>query len=109
MVSPAVFDLLLEPLWLVAVFVLGPLLTMMAVSVAMMVSSRATDPRVAEQMATVVILPIIMVVVGQASGIFLINLNMVAIAVLFVAVLDVGLMYLAVKLFQRETILTRWR
>ena len=38
-----------DPMWLVAMFVLAPLLTVMAVNVGVIVSSRTSDPRAAEQ------------------------------------------------------------
>ena len=92
-----------------AVFIVGPLLTVLAVSVAIMISSRATDPRVAEQLSAVVILPIILFVVGQSMGLFILDRQIVILATVVVAVADIILVSLAVKTFQRETILTRWK
>src|SRR3989337_1722720 len=57
-VNPAVAARLLDPVWLVAVFIVGPLLALAAVSVAVMVSSRVNDPRVAEKVSMLVILPL---------------------------------------------------
>lgn len=109
MVNDNVFGRVLEPLWLIAIFIVGPLLTLMAVSVAIMVSSRVSDPRVAEQLAGVVILPLILLVIGQSVGFILINQRVIIILAVAVALLDVVLLYLSIKLFQRETILTRWK
>ena len=63
----------------------------------------------AEQLASVVILPLILLVVGQAVGLILIDRQIMLLLAVVVLVLDVGLVYLAVRLFQRETILTRWK
>ena len=46
--GPAAVASLISPVWLLAVLVVGPLMSVMAVNFAIMVSSRVTDPRVAE-------------------------------------------------------------
>ncbi len=100
---------LLEPLWLLAIFVVGPLLTLLAVSIAMMVSSRVSDPRVAEQLSMFIILPVIVGIIGQSVGLVLIDREIVLIVAVVVAVIDVILLFIGVRAFQRETILTRWK
>lgn len=100
---------LLEPLWLLAIFVVGPLMTLLAVSIAMMVSSRVTDPRVAEQLSMFIILPVILGIIGQSVGLVLIDREFVLIVALIVAIIDVILLFVGVKAFQREAILTRWK
>jgi ABC-2 type transport system permease protein len=107
--SDAVIARLLDPIWLIAVFVVGPLLTVFAVCVATIVSSRVTDPRVAEQLAGVIVLPLILVLTGQSIGFFLLNRTMIIVAAAVIAVLDIGLVYLSVQTFERENILTRWK
>jgi ABC-2 type transport system permease protein len=109
MVNDVVFAAALAPLWLIAIFIVGPLLTLLAVSIAIMVSSRVSDPRVAEQLSAVVVLPLILFIVGQSVGFILINQQLIVIIAIVVALLDIGLLYLSVRLFQRETILTRWK
>lgn len=108
-VSPAAFGYLLDPLWLLAIALVGPLLTLLAVSIAMMVSSRVSDPRVAEQISMLVILPIIVGVIGQSAGLILIDRQFVLLVALVVLLLDAILVYLGIQAFQRETILTRWK
>ena len=107
--SATAFSYLLDPLWLIAIFIVGPLLTLLAVSVAMMISSRVSDPRVAEQLSMVVILPLILGIVGQSVGLFLFDRQLVVIAAVVVALLDAVLLFVTVQAFQRETILTRWK
>lgn len=109
LVSPAAFGHLLDPLWLIAIFAVGPLLTLLAVSVAIMISSRVSDPRVAEQLSMLVILPIILGIVGQSTGLLLLDRQLVLLVGGVVLLLDAMLLYLAVQAFQRETILTRWK
>ena len=108
-VGPEVVARLADPLWLLAIFVVGPLLALASVSAAVMVSSRSTDPRAAEQVAMVVIVPLLGLFFGQIAGLIFLNARLVGWMAVGLAVIDVGLLAFAVGLFQREAILTRWR
>jgi len=99
---------LLNPTWLLAVFAIGPLIAVLAVSIAVLVSSRVSDPRVAEQVSAVIIVPIIAVLFGQIAGVIVLDVRFMLIAALVLAIADVGVVYLVTGLFQRETILTKW-
>jgi ABC-2 type transport system permease protein len=107
--SPAVLGRLADVLWLTAIFVVGPLLSIAAVSVAVMVSSRTNDPRVAEQLSMLVILPLLGIFFGQITGLFFINDQLIVWMAAILLIVDAGLVALATHLFQRETILTRWK
>ena len=108
-VSPRVLGVFFNPMWFVAMLVLVPLLTIVAVSIGVIVSSRVNDPRAAEQLGSLVILPFMILFLGALSGLILLNATTFWLVSLFVAVLDVFLVYIGVRLFQRETILTRWK
>jgi ABC-2 type transport system permease protein len=109
MVGSAVFARVVDPLWLVAIFIVGPLLAVVSVCAAMMISSRVSDPRAAEQISAVVILPLILIVVGQSAGLLIVDRQLVIIGAIIVFLLDIVLVFLTIKLFQRETILTSWK
>ena len=100
---------LLDARWLLAVIVVGPLMALLAVNISVMVSSRVNDPRVAEQISMVVLLPVLVVFFGQLAGLFIINRQFVIISALVLLILDVILVFLSVRMFQREAILTRWK
>ncbi len=100
---------LLDPMWLASVFLVGPLLAVLSVNFSIMVSSRVNDPRVAEQLSTIVILPLLGVFFGQIAGLFFVNSSLVFATAVFLFLLDILMVYLAVRLFQRENILTRWK
>ena len=100
---------LLDARWLIAIFVEGPLLATMSVTFALMVSSRVTDPRVAEQVSMVIIVPVLAGFMGQMAGLFVLNRQLISIISLVTLALDALLIYLAVRLFRRESILTRWK
>lgn len=105
----ALASALLDPMWLIAVFLAGPLMAVLSVNFSIMVSSRVNDPRVAEQLSAVVILPILAVFFGQIAGLFILNSTLILIMCLVLFLVDILMIFLAVRLFQRETILTRWK
>jgi len=107
--SGLLLSALLDPRWLIAIFIVGPLLAIMAVTFALMVSSRVNEPRVAEQISMVIILPVLVGLFGQVFGFFILNKQIILVVAVIMLVLDALLGYLAVGLFQREQILTRWK
>lgn len=107
--SPLVTQALLDPMWLLAVLVVGPLLAVLSVNFAIMVSSRVNDPRVAEQLSAVVIVPVMGLFFGQISGLLILNNQIVLLIALILVVIDLIMIRFAVRLFQREVILTRWK
>ena len=107
--NPILLTALLDLRWLIAITILGPLMALMAVSVSVMVSSRVNDPRVAEQISMIVILPVLLFFFGQLAGVVVFNQNVVLIAVAVMLVVDAFLIRIAVGTFQRENILTRWK
>ncbi len=105
----ATFAAMLDVRWLIAVFIVGPLMAFLAIMVSVIVSSRVNDPRVAEQLSMVVIVPVLAIFFGQMSGLFIINRQLVLLIAAILVGLDIIIAYLTVRLFQREVILTRWK
>jgi ABC-2 type transport system permease protein len=104
-----VFAVLLGPRTLGVVFLIGPLAAMVALLLAISVSSRVNDPRTAQQLSIFVILPIPALLLGQIFG----GIELTGTVILWIALglllVNVGLMWFAIRLFDRETILTRWK
>lgn len=107
--SANIMTALLNPSWWFAVIIVGPLLAILSVNFSLMVSSRVNDPRVAEQLSAVVILPVLAVFIGQIAGFFLVNQQLIFIMAIVLILVDSLMIFFAVRLFQRETILTRWK
>jgi ABC-2 type transport system permease protein len=107
--NPTLLNALLDARWLIAIFIVGPLLALMAVSFALMISSRVNDPRVAEQVSMVIILPVLAGFFGQVAGLFVLNKQIISIVAVVMLILDAALLYLTTRVFQREQILTRWK
>jgi ABC-2 type transport system permease protein len=100
---------LLDARWLIAIFIVGPLLALLAVVFSLMISSRVNDPRVAEQISMIIILPVLAGFFGQVAGLFVLNKQIITVVALFMLLLDALMVYLATRVFQREQILTRWK
>ena len=100
---------LLDARWLIAIFVVGPLLALMAVTFSLMVSSRVNDPRVAEQVSMVMIVPVLGGFFGQVAGLFVLNKQIISVVAVVMLALDALMVYLSTRIFQREQILTRWK
>jgi ABC-2 type transport system permease protein len=107
--NPDIIASFLDGRWLIAIFVIGPLMALSAVSFSIIVSSRVNDPRVAEQVSMIIILPVLAAFFGQMSGIITLNINFMLVSVLLLGLVDAVLVFLSVRLFQRETIITRWK
>ena len=107
--GPALFGVVTDLSWLAGVFLLGPAVGLSSVVAGVIVSARVNDPRVAQQVGGVVILPVIALVLVQATGTVLVG--PLGYLVLSAGVLVVSLIGLriGVRLFDREAILTRWR
>ena len=105
----ALFGVVTDPSWLMGVFVLGPAVGLSSVVAGVIVSSRVSDPRVAQQIGGIIIVPIIGVILLQATGTVLVGaLGYLVMAVIVTIVSLIGLR-IGVTLFDREAILTRWR
>ena len=107
--GPALLGVVTDGSWLAGVFLLGPAVGLSSVVAGVIVSARVNDPRVAQQVGGVVIVPVVALVLVQATGTLLVGPSgyvLLAAAVLLVSL--VGLR-IGVRLFDREAILTRWR
>jgi ABC-2 type transport system permease protein len=104
-----VFSAVFNTHWLIAIFLVGPLMAILSVNVSVIVSSRTNDPRVAEQISMIVILPLMLVFFGQLAGLFILNNQLILLSAVALIFIDALLVRLAVHLFQREIILTRWK
>ncbi|HZY45836.1 MAG TPA: ABC transporter permease subunit [Anaerolineae bacterium] len=108
-VSDRVYAGIVNPMWLVAIFLVAPLMTVLSVNVAIIISSRVSDPRTAEQLGMVVMIPLLGIFFAQIFGLIALNVTSMFLMAIAVLMLDFVLVGIGVKLFQREAILTRWK
>ncbi|NJP05708.1 MAG: ABC transporter permease [Chloroflexaceae bacterium] len=108
-VSPAVFTAIVSPAWLLLLIIAAPLMSLISILLTLAISSRVNDPRSAQQIVAVLIIPVMLFFFAQTVGFVSLNIVMVMLLVLALAIIAACCLWLVVRLFQRETILTRWR
>jgi ABC-2 type transport system permease protein len=108
-VDPVVPTLVFQPGWLIMLIFASPLLAAISVALTVMISSRVNDPRSAQQIAGVLIVPVMLLFFGQMLGLFVLDVIVGLNFSLLLLLLTVGLIWIAARVFQREEILTRWR
>ncbi len=107
--NEALFARIIGPVSLVTVGLVGPVMALAGVNLTIIVSSRVSDPRTAEQVSIVLIVPLLALFFAQLGGVILIDTRLLLLVTGALVLLDIGLVYVGVELFKRETILTRWR
>lgn len=95
--------------WLLSIFVLSPLLALFGVLVSMLISSRTSDPRAAYQFSGLAVVPTLIPLIVYSAQMTAVNFLLVILEGGILVVLNTVLLYLTVKLFRREEILTRWK
>jgi ABC-2 type transport system permease protein len=95
--------------WWVSLFLLVPLVSLLTFMLGVTGSSRAKDSKSAQNIAVVVVLPIIGLVVIQVLGIVLFSLFKLLLLSALLIILNVVVLRLAVRIFSRETILISWK
>lgn len=107
--EPRVWITFLGPRTLLLFFVVGPLVTLLALLIAVTISSRVNDPRSAQQLGALVVLPITGLFVAQLVGQFVIGPGALAGVAMGLAALDALLLWIGTRVFDRERILMRWK
>jgi ABC-2 type transport system permease protein len=105
---PGVFLVLVGPRSIALIFVLAPLAALAALQGAVCVSSRVNDPRTAQQVGALVILPIAGLFIAQIAGAIELTVRVTLWLAAALVVVNAILMGIGIRLFDRETILTRW-
>jgi ABC-2 type transport system permease protein len=99
------------PNWNIAIILLllAPLACILGVGYNILISSRSTDVRAAQQLGSLIILPFGAVYfLSEFQMLTLTNTNLLIMSVVL-AVIDVIVFYLVRATFQREEILTKWK
>lgn len=104
-----VWRAIVGPRLLIMFGLLGPLAELAALQVSVIVSSRSNDPRSAQQLTGLLILPITAAFIAQLMGVLVVGPAAMLLASVGCILLNSVLLWLGVRVFQRETILTRWR
>ncbi len=94
---------------LVLVSMVGPASALVSLQAALLVSSRANDARTAQQFGVLIIVPLTALMVAQFMGAVWLSAGALALIGLGLFALWGVLALVSVAVFDRETILTRWR
>jgi ABC-2 type transport system permease protein len=95
--------------WVIVAFLLSPILSFILTMASIIVSSRSTDIRSAQGIGAIIIFPIYLIIGLQLAGFFLLNITYLLIGCLVLLAICPLVLKLAVKIFDRENILTRWK
>jgi ABC-2 type transport system permease protein len=88
---------------------LGPAAALVSLQMAIVISSRVNDPRTAQQFGVLIVVPVTALVIAQVSGSLWLSAAQLAFLALGLFGVWILLMLVSVPLFERESILTRWR
>ena len=107
--SPGVAGAMASARTLMLVVLVAPAAALVSLQSAILISSRANDPRTAQQFGVLLIIPLAGILVAQFTGVLW--LSAAALGLLGLGLLGVWLLLtlLSVAVFDREAILTRWR
>jgi len=95
--------------WLYSLLILGSLASILSVTFCIIISTKLKDIRAAQQLGSVILIPLFLFQSLGLAGKLLLNFQMMLLGTLLFIAADISLIYLGVKLFGREEILTKWK
>ncbi len=99
--------LLPNPEWVLLIFGLAPTVALAGIGLTVMISARVKGFREAQQISALLVVPILIMFFAQASGVMIFGYLMVGALTLVFILVDILLFRLAVKIFQREKLLSQ--
>ena len=94
--------------WILAIILLSPTACIMSILACVLISSKVSDVRAAQQLGGFVIMPVIILMLSIFSGFILLSPIMVIIVAIIYIMIDFGLFYFTKLVFNREAILVKW-
>jgi ABC-2 type transport system permease protein len=107
--SPGILPALLTWPTFLLLFVTAPLVTLLSLQLAVIMSSRVNDARSAQQLGALVLLPVTGLFVAQLARGFVVDTGFLLVAIPALIVIDVALLIVGVRVFGRERILVGWK
>lgn len=95
-------------MWLFGVIVVAPLFAFFGNGIAVILSARVGDSRLAQQLSGLFVLPLVGLVAGQVSGFLKAGPVYYAVQGAVVLLIDIALVFIGVRLFDRERLMSRW-
>ncbi len=100
------FAILREPVWIAAVLLLSPAVSLLGLVVTLIVSIKAKSFMAAQQLSGVLVLPFIILIVVQMTGLIAFSTLVVILAALIIAVIALVLLLRVAPRFTRERIIS---
>ena len=107
--SAHLLKFVLNAQWFISLFLLVPLFSLLAFMLGVIASSKANDPKTAQNIAIIVILPILAILGAQLTGSVVFTSPMLIVLAMVLGILNFFVLRIAVHLFQRESIVVKWR
>jgi ABC-type transport system involved in multi-copper enzyme maturation permease subunit len=108
--SYTLFDgrlLLPNPVWLMLIFGVAPTIALAGIGLTVMISARVKGFREAQQISSILLFPILMLVLGQISGAIFVGPTVVAVLIAAFIIVDLIVFYVGLRSFKREEILPK--
>ena len=102
-------SMVLTPVWFISLFLFTPAITMLSFLLGVIGSSRAKDTKGAQNLVVFVVLPVLALIATQVTGIIWFTALSALLLAIGIVVADVIVLRIAVRLFQRESIIVGWR
>lgn len=93
--------------WLSLIIVIIPSITFLSICLVMMIANQAKSMKSAQSVALFLVVPIIGLIISQASGIMLLGFRTILIAGLILIVLNIIIFILLVKSFNRDKMVSK--
>jgi ABC-2 type transport system permease protein len=102
-------SLLIGPSWFITLFLLTPVVAVLSFLLGIIGSSRARDAKSAQNMVLFIVLPVLLLVGIQVTGLVWFTPLLALMLALGLGLVDLLVLRVAVGLFQRESIVVKWR
>ena len=107
--EPGVLRAMVTGRTLAMVGFIGPAAALVALQAALVISSRVNDPRTAQQFGVLIVLPLTGVLIAQFTGRLWLTVPQLVLIGIGLLAIWFFLTLFSIALFERETILTRWK
>ena len=103
------FGFLLLPnlTWLVMILCLAPAASLLGIGATVIISTRVKGFREAQQLSALLVVPVLALLLGQASGFLIMGPTVLVMLTILVLVVDAALFGVGISLFNRERILSQ--
>jgi len=93
--------------WLIMILGVAPTLALCSIGLTVIISAKVKGFKEAQQISVILLLPVLGLVFAQISGALILGPAILALLIGILAVADIAIFYVSVKMFKREEILSK--